>query len=260
MYSIDELQCKLNTQVFGKNLFIYESIDSTNACAKKLAGTGAPEGTVVIADYQSAGRGRLGRTWHGEAGKNLLFSIIIRPVIDISKVGLLPLFAAVGVALTIKGLTDLDCECKWPNDILLNERKCCGILMESAFQQNTLSHVIIGIGLNVNQKSFGEELDGKATSLRRECGKEFDRGDIFQSLMTSFESLYTEVKKGDFNKTLRLWKLHTSIFGKQISLTQAGKGINGRVIDLADNGGLIIETATGSQVFYAGDVTLSKHN
>jgi BirA family biotin operon repressor/biotin-[acetyl-CoA-carboxylase] ligase len=260
MYSIEELQYGLNTQIFGRKLFVYGSIDSTNACAKKLANAGTPEGTVVIADYQSAGRGRMGRTWQGEAGNSLLFSAIIRPTLDTNKIGLLPLFAAAGVALTIEAVTDMHCECKWPNDILLNGRKCGGILMESTFQQNTLNYVIIGIGLNVNQKSFGEELDSKATSLSRECGKEFDRRDFFQRLMASLESLYTDVKIGNFDTTLRLWKSHAVIFGKQISLTQAGKEIDGCAIALTDDGGLIVETAAGQQVFYAGDVTLTKHN
>ena len=260
MYSIEELQRSLNTQDFGRKLFVYDSIDSTNACAKELANKGIPEGAVIIADYQRAGRGRMGRKWDGEAGNSLLFSVIIRPIFDNNKIGLLPLFAAASVALVIEAITGLRCECKWPNDILLNGRKCCGILMESAFQHNLLNYVIIGIGLNVNQKIFDEKLAGKATSLSRECNKEFDRKDIFQRVMMSLESLYADVKTGDFNTTLRLWKSHAAIFGKQISLMQADKEINGCAIDLADDGGLLVETITGPEVFYAGDVTIIKHN
>ena len=126
MFSKEELHSGLSTRIFGKKIFTYDSIDSTNACAKTLASTGAEEGTVVIAEYQTAGRGRLGRTWQAESGSNLLFSVIIRPTLEINKIGLLPFFAAAGVALALETVTGTRCECKWPNDVLLHGKKCCG--------------------------------------------------------------------------------------------------------------------------------------
>ena len=245
MYSEEELQRDLTTKVFGRKIFTYDSIDSTNTCAKTLASNGAKEGAVVITDHQTAGRGRLGRTWFAEPGSSLLFSIIIRPTLTINNVGLLPFFAAVSIALAIEKVTNMQCECKWPNDILLNGRKCCGILMESAFQQNKLDYVIIGIGLNVNQNIFLSKLEGKATSLSNENGVEFDRRNIFCHIMSSLESLYTEVSRGDFKSVLMEWKARTAIFGKQITLTQAADVIDGTAIALADDGGLVVETAKG---------------
>lgn len=258
MYSEEELQRGLITQVFGHKLFIYDTIDSTNARAKILANKGAEEGTVVITEYQTEGRGRFGRTWFAESGSSLLFSVIIRPNFSTDKVGLLPFFAATGIALAVEKITGLQCECKWPNDVLLNRKKCCGILMESTSQQNKLDYVVIGIGLNVNQKNFFDDLEDKATSLSNECGKEFDRRDMFCQIMSSLESLYTDVSRGDFDAALSEWKARATIFGKQITLTQAAKVINGVVIAFTDDGGLVVETKTGTQVFHAGDVTIAK--
>ncbi len=256
MFTEEEFKRELTTQVFGSKLFVYNSIGSTNACAKILANDGTEEGTVVIADQQTAGRGRFGRTWFAEPGSSLLFSVIIRPAININKVGLLPFFAAVSIARSVETATGKCCECKWPNDILLNGKKFCGILMESAFQQNKLDHIIIGIGLNVNQKKFISDIENKATSLRIECDKEFERKNIFCHIMLSLESLYSDVSKGDFTTVLMEWKSRATIFGKRVSLTQAAEIINGVAISLADDGGLVIETETGKRVFHAGDVAL----
>jgi len=257
MYSKEELQNGLNTRIFGKKIFIYDSIDSTNACAKTLASTGAEEGTVVIAEYQTAGHGRLGRIWHSESGSNLLFSAIIRPTLEINKIGLLPFFAAAGIALALEAITSSRCECKWPNDVLLNGKKCCGILMESSFQHNVLDYAIIGIGVNVNQKLFSGDLKDRATSLSQEYGKEFDRRIIFQQIMKSLELLYTEVKIGKFEVTLHEWKARTKMFGKHVTLTQAGEPLCGCAMSLSSDGGLVLATPDGQRVCYAGDVTLT---
>jgi len=258
MYSEDELERGLTTQVFGRRLFIYDSIDSTNTCAKIFANKGAEEGTVVIADYQTAGRGRFGRTWLAESGSNLLFSIIIRPTYSTDKIGLLPFFVAVGIANAVETVTGMQCECKWPNDILINKKKCCGILMESTSQQNNFDYAIIGIGLNVNQKEFIGDLEGIATSLSSEGGREFDRRNVFSQIMSSLESYYTDVRKGDFNTALKEWKARATIFGKRITLTQAADVIDGIAINLAADGGLVVETETGQRVFHAGDVTIAQ--
>jgi BirA family biotin operon repressor/biotin-[acetyl-CoA-carboxylase] ligase len=255
MHSKEELQSGLNTRIFGQKLYVYNSIDSTNACAKLLASIKFEEGAVVIAEYQTAGRGRQGRTWQSESGSNLLFSIIVRPALNINTVALLPFFAAAGVALAIETLVDIRCECKWPNDILLNGKKCCGILMESAFQHDMLDYAVVGIGLNVNQKEFNGDLRKKATSLSIECEKEFDRKTVFQQVMRSLESLYTEVRSGNFDTTLREWKTRAAIFGKQITLTQAGEKVQGCATTLTADGGLVLTTADGQRVYYTGDIT-----
>jgi BirA family biotin operon repressor/biotin-[acetyl-CoA-carboxylase] ligase len=258
MYSKEELQKGLYTHIFGKKLFVYEIVSSTNTWAKKIAAIGAEEGTVVIADYQTEGRGRIGRTWISESGSNLLFSIIIRPRLDATKASLLTFFAAVGVSYAIEGSTNLHCECKWPNDVLINGQKCCGILLESAYKNNILDYTIIGIGLNVNQKDFGNDLNGKATSLYRECGKEFERKEIFHRVLVSLESIYPDVKKGYFDMTIREWNSRAKMLGKNITLTQNSEVVSGRAVGLDSDGGLIVETREGERVFHAGTVTILK--
>jgi BirA family transcriptional regulator, biotin operon repressor / biotin---[acetyl-CoA-carboxylase] ligase len=255
MYSKEELQNGLNTRIFGNKIFTYESIDSTNACAKTLAGNGMEEGAVVFAEYQTAGRGRLGRTWESESGSNLLFSTIIRPALDIHKVGLLPFFAAAGVALALETVSHERCECKWPNDVLLNGKKCCGILMESSFQHNVLEYAVIGIGINVNQKIFNAHFKDSTTSLCLEYEREFDRRVVFQQVMTSLELLYTEVRAGKFTMTLNQWKSRTTMFGKHVTVTQSSEPIHGKALALSADGGLVIATDNGQRIFYAGDVT-----
>jgi BirA family transcriptional regulator, biotin operon repressor / biotin---[acetyl-CoA-carboxylase] ligase len=254
MYSKEEFQRELTTKVFGRNIIVFDSLDSTNAYAKTLASKGAQEGTVIIADHQTAGRGRFGRIWLDESGSSLLFSLIIRPEFSRDKIGLLPFFAAVGVALAVEKVTGRRCECKWPNDLLFSGKKYCGILMESSFQQNNLDYVIIGIGLNVNQKKFFGDLEGRATSLGNECCMEFDRSNIFCQVMSSLESLYRKVSVGNFNHVLMEWKERAAIFGKRIALTQDAHVIDGIAITLSTDGGLVVETETGRCVFFAGDV------
>jgi len=258
MHSKEEFQLGLTTEVFGRSLLVFETIDSTNTYAKTLAGKGAEEGTVVLADSQTSGRGRFGRTWFAEPEDSLLFTIIIRPTFSTDKIGLLPFFAAAGIAIAVETATGLKCECKWPNDILVHEKKNCGILMESSFQNNRLEYAIIGIGLNVNQLNFSGNLQDRATSLRKECGIEFDRRKIFCQIMSSMESLYTDVSRGNFDTVLMEWKARAAIFGKQIRLAQTANVIEGIAVALADDGGLIVKTGSGRRVFHAGDVTMEQ--
>jgi BirA family biotin operon repressor/biotin-[acetyl-CoA-carboxylase] ligase len=258
MYLKEEFQQGLRTKVFGRALLVFETIESTNMYAKTLASKGAEEGTVVIADHQTSGRGRFGRIWLAEPGSSLLFSVIIRPTFNADKVGLLPFFAAAGIALAVETTTGMQCECKWPNDILFHDKKNCGILLESTFQHNKLDYAIIGIGLNVNQMNFSGDLAGTATSLRKECGREFDRRNVFRQIMSSLESLYTDVSRGIFDTVLTEWKARAALIGKRIKLTQTANIIEGVAIALADDGGLIVETGSGQRVFHAGDVTIVK--
>jgi BirA family biotin operon repressor/biotin-[acetyl-CoA-carboxylase] ligase len=257
MFSKEELLSGLDTQVFGQKIYTYNSIDSTNSCAKVIANNGAKEGAIVIAEYQTEGRGRQGRTWQSEPGLNLLFSLVIRPSLEINSVGLLPFFAAAGVAIAVEGYLGIRCECKWPNDVLLNGKKFCGILMESSFQNNMLDYAVIGIGLNVNQKKFGPDIGKKATSLGVELKRDLDRKTIFQLVIRSLESIYADVRSGKFENVLKEWKARASIFGREIVLIQAGNKIEGKAVSLMEDGGLVILTSEGNKVFYSGDIDVT---
>ncbi|HEX9615756.1 MAG TPA: biotin--[acetyl-CoA-carboxylase] ligase, partial [Bacteroidota bacterium] len=163
MLSKETLLSSLSTSLFGRKLFVFESIDSTNTCARTLAEAGMEEGAVVLAEYQTSGRGRHGRTWNAEPGENLLFSVLLRPAIPRTSAGFLTFFAAVSVAQALEEVSESRIECKWPNDLLLNGKKVSGILLENTFEKDRVDYSVIGIGINVNQSSFPNHLIPTAT-------------------------------------------------------------------------------------------------
>lgn len=250
----------LRTNVIGKKLFVFESIDSTNACARTLAETGTPEGTVVVADFQSNGRGRLGRSWKSEPGANLLFSIVLRPTIQKEQAAILTFFSAVFIAQALEQTTGQSVECKWPNDILLRGKKCCGILLENSFSQDRLDFSVIGVGINVNQSSFPGDLEKKATSLTREVGHTVDRTKLLQQLFREADMLLPVLKAGDLSTIMARWNSRCSMFGKSVLIEHGKEKISGTALRLDDDGGLVVQTASGLSTFYAADVTIVEEN
>ena len=192
MFSERELRRGLKTKAFGKKIYTFQTIDSTNNCARAIANVGGPEGIVVIAEEQTAGKGRLGRRWLANPNENLTFSLVLRPSVTAEAMNQMPLFVGVALAEAIEKATGIRAECKWPNDILLNRKKVAGILVESSLAHNLVEYVVVGIGVNVNQTEFPPDLAGKATSLRLETRREFDRGALFKDILTALEALYTQ--------------------------------------------------------------------
>ncbi len=246
----------LKTSVVGKKLFVFESIDSTNACAKTLAETGTPEGTVVVAEHQSAGRGRQGRTWSSEPGRNLLLSIVLRPNLPKDGCGFLTFFSAVFIARALERATGRPVECKWPNDLLIGGKKCCGILLENSFSQDVLDYSVIGIGINVNQTTFEGDLADRATSLSREYHTEFDRTKLLQTLLQEADTLLSTLKKGDTGNIMSEWNNRCTMFGKSVTISHGEDTTTGVAVSLNADGGLIIQTPSGESTFYAGDVSV----
>ena len=259
MLSKEELQQGLSTRIVGRKLFVFESIDSTNACAKTLADAGTEEGGVVVADFQTAGQGRLGRSWQSEPGANLLFSCILRPTLPQEQAGLLTFYASVAAARALEAVTGKAIECKWPNDVLLNGKKCCGILLENSFIGGMLSFSILGIGVNINQHHFPAELEKRATSLRRVLGMEFNRKHILHAILGELDALLPDVKQGAFEHILSEWNTRCRMFGKSITITNHDSTFSGTALRLHTDGGLVVDTAEGRRIVYAGDVTVSSH-
>lgn len=257
MYSKEDLQRGLKTRVVGSRLFVFDSIDSTSVCARTLAEAGTGDGAVVFADHQTSGRGRLGRLWVSDPGTNLLFSVLLRPPLRRDQSAFLTFYAAASVAKALETVTGRSTECKWPNDVLLNGKKCCGILLENSFAQDRLDFSIIGIGLNVNQREFDDELSLRATSLVRELNVEFDRKQLLQRILEEMDQFYPEVKEGHFNRVMKFWNDRCSMFGKNVKISQSGKQISGTAVGLSADGGLVLKTTHGETTFYAGDVTVS---
>jgi BirA family biotin operon repressor/biotin-[acetyl-CoA-carboxylase] ligase len=236
-------------------------VTSTNDEARRLAEAGAPEGTIVWADYQTRGRGRLGRTWISEPGENLLASVILRPSLEPDQLGLITMLGAVAVADAIQQAAGLDACVLWPNDVLIRGRKVSGMLLESAQDARRGSvprFVILGIGINVNQRAFPADLHRPATSLMAETGCEISRQMVLDGLTESLVPLYDSIEKdsGEYVHaayTDRLKGLGTSM---RLKIHGSAKEAVGRFVGVTRFGGLELELSGGRhQVFHAGEVT-----
>jgi BirA family biotin operon repressor/biotin-[acetyl-CoA-carboxylase] ligase len=256
MLSEQFLRKGLKTRVFGNKIYSFDSIDSTNNCAKAVAGCGASEGTVVIAEQQTAGKGRLGRLWEANPNENLMFSVVLRPKTAADALNLLPLYVAVAVSRAIERVTGLKVECKWPNDILYNGKKLAGILIEGSVKQNMVDYVVIGVGINVNQEKFDGELSSKASSLRLESEKEVDRVSLFREILKGLEDDYKGFQNSGFQSVVPQWISRSTMINRPISVSQQGNIISGVVKGLSADGGLVLQTNGTEQTVFAGDVTV----
>ena len=256
MIAAEEIQKDLNCRRFGKKIFSFQSIDSTNNRARVLAVGGEREGTLVVAEEQTAGRGRQGRTWVASAGENLMFSLILRPGIPPDKLNILPLGIAVAVAHGVQRFTSLPVYCKWPNDLLLHGRKFAGILMESALNTRGFEYVIVGIGVNVNQETFPDPLQQRATSLALHAGHHLDRIGLLRAILESLEKEYDSYDSGGIENILPSWLALAPIIGKRITAEMQGVTVSGTVSGISSGGGLQLHTDAGDLTLLAGDVTI----
>ncbi|HEY5038152.1 MAG TPA: biotin--[acetyl-CoA-carboxylase] ligase, partial [bacterium] len=212
----------LKTHVFGRNLLCLEKTLSTNDVALELAKDGAPEGTVVTTEVQTKGRGRQGRRWVSMEGKTLVFSVILRPRLEVEELSEITLSAAVAVAQTLEDYR-LKPKIKWPNDLLLSGKKVCGILTEMGPKKDKMISVILGIGINLGQSAmdFPPELRKIATSFYRSSGRKVDRTRFFQKLLLRLEENYKRVMERGFRKVILEWTKRSVTLGCQVKVTQA---------------------------------------
>lgn len=246
----------LHSKNLGHKIYFFESLDSTNSCAKTLATCDIPEGAVVYSEFQTAGRGRLGRTWTAAPGENLLFTVILRPELDPERANLLTLVAAASVAEAVEAATNLPVEVKWPNDLLTNGKKFCGILSEASFKKDKCEYILLGLGINVNQTSFQQNLDQRATSLKRELGRKLDRAKLFQEIILRLEKNYQKAKEGTMDRPMHEWKKRCRMFNREIKVDQHGKVIEGVALRLSPDGGLVLGLEGKEITVLAGDVTV----
>ena len=251
----------LATQSFGKPFHFFSTIDSTNTYAVRLARGGASEGTVVIADEQRGGKGRLGRSWVSPPGVNLYLSLILRPAVSTILIPQINLLAAVAVADTIIEVCGLSPSIKWPNDVLIDEKKVCGILAEMQTEAGIVQSVVLGIGVNINASlsAFPPELLDKASSLFLVGGKTVDRAVFTASLLTHLEKLYILWLEERFPALRSAWERHAAgLLGKQIIVAAPEGTIAGTVLGLDDDGALLLRDQDRGAVrrILAGDVTV----
>ena len=262
-----EIKRDLRTKILGQKIYHFKEIGSTTNFAIELARQGTEEGTIVVAEIQTKGKGRLGREWSSPFG-GLWLSIILRPDILPTQAPRMTVIAALAVAETIRKLYSLDAFIKWPNDVLIRSpftvhrsplKKVCGILTEMGAEQDTVNYVVIGIGtnLNIGIKKFPIEFRKDVTSLEKELGHKIDRVGFTKRMLEEIENFYLLFKKRGFTPILKEWKNLSATLGKRVKAVSGRKIIEGKAVDIDSYGALIIRTKEGKKErILAGDVTL----
>jgi len=257
--NLDEyiIRNKLNTELIGrKKLIVLEETVSTNIDAFRLALQGAEEGTVIIAENQTGGKGRLGRTWASVPGRGLYFSIVLRPQIAPSKASGITVAASVALSDTLDQFNVKDHEIKWPNDILINGRKISGILTEMKGDADKIDFIITGIGVNLNTRpeDYPSDIKKIAASAADFRGDIIDRLAFLQSMLSNFEKYYLAFINSGFPEILEKWKKKTSITGKVIKVSLIDEIFTGTVKGINAEGFLIVETRKGERLINSGDI------
>jgi len=252
----EEVSPYLTTNFIGKNYIHKLVIDSTNNFAKEMASK-VPDGTVIIAEEQIAGRGRLGRSWISQKGCGIWMSIILKPNIQPQEALNLTQVAAISVVKAIEEVFHVESKIKWPNDIILNNKKVCGILTEMSSEIDKINYVIIGIGVNVNCDNFPEELKGKATSLYLETNSKVDRKKLTASILNNLEFYYNAYLQKGFEYIRPICIEKSITIGRQIKVIANEGEIEGKAVNIDNNGSLVVETKEGKRLsIMSGDVSV----
>lgn len=255
LLSVEAIQKGLKTKCLGQHLVYLEKTGSTNTVAKKLAADGAPEGTVVVAEEQTGGHGRLVRSFLSPFARGLWFSLILRPDFPPMEVSKMTLLAAVALckAMRAQGLTD--CGIKWPNDILVHGKKISGILTELNASVEKINYIIMGIGINtgLTEKDLTGDLQQTATSFLLE-GIQVDRAALLQGALKELEKGYDTAKKKGFAPILKEWKNLSCMLGADVTVTAINRSFTGQAVDLDDDGNLLVQTKDGLEKVLAGDI------
>lgn len=263
LLSPEEIRIGLDTTRIGKKIITFDSVSSTNDVAKKLAAEGAEEGTIILAEQQLVGRGRMARNWSSLPGLGIWMSVILKPNIIPPRALQLIFVNAVAVCRAIRNYTGLDVTLKWPNDILFQSKKICGILTELSAEIDQINYIIAGIGINVNQeqKDFPWELQDTAISLKGAGNKNIRRIDLLKEIIKELDCKYDIYLKEGFPLILKEWKILNSTLGQEVNITGRNEKYSGTALDLDEDGCLVVKTEDGDvRRVIVGDVTLRKDN
>ena len=256
IYNETTIADQIHTKWAGKTVHFARKTDSTNLWIKRLAKEGAPEGTLALAEFQSAGRGRLGRSWEVPEGTSVMMSILLRPKFEPQYAPMLTLVMGMAVAKAVKKF-GFDVSIKWPNDVVVSHKKICGILTEMGVRDGKIDYAVIGVGINVNIREFPEEMADKATSLYLESGKEFDRSQIPGLVMEAFEEYYEKFAatcdlsglKEEYESILANYNQPVRVLAKE--------PYEGVARGITDGGELLVEKTDGTIVAVsAGEVSV----
>ena len=256
IYNETTIADQIHTKWAGKTVHFARETDSTNLWIKRLAKEGASEGTLALAEFQSAGRGRLGRSWEVPEGTSVMMSILLRPKFEPQYAPTLTLVMGMAVAKAVKSL-GFDVSIKWPNDVVVSHKKICGILTEMGVRDGKIDYAVIGVGINVNIKEFPEEMADKATSLYLESGREFDRSQIPGLVMEAFEEYYEKFAETcDLSGLKEEYESILANYNQPVRVL-AKEPYEGVARGITDGGELLVEKTDGTIVAVsAGEVSV----
>ena len=253
----NELLSRRKTKWIGKDTLCYETIDSTNAQAKRLAEAGYGDGTLIVADHQEAGRGRRGRSWETPAGTNIAMSLLLKPEINPNNASMITLVAALAVSKAITQITGEPAPIKWPNDIVMNGKKVCGILTEMSAQFDYVNHIVVGIGINVNIESFPEEIAETATSLRIETGKQISRAELIEAVWEQFETVYeVYLQTQDLRNLVKEYHARLINMHRNVKVLDPKEPFEGRAMGITPRGELMVDTWESRKLVSSGEVSV----
>jgi BirA family biotin operon repressor/biotin-[acetyl-CoA-carboxylase] ligase len=252
-----EIKSLLHTEWAGQELFCFDTIDSTNTKAKELAEQGYPSGTLVVADQQVAGRGRRGRNWESPSGCGIFMTLMLKPDINPNNASMLTLVAALATAKAIADVTGADARIKWPNDIVINGRKICGILTEMSAQFDYINHIVIGIGINVHNEQFPEEIRETAGSLLLACGRRFHRAELIARFLERFEEDYAVfLRTEDLEGLMKEYNALLVNAQQQVRVLDPKEPFEGKAIGITKKGELIVDTWESRKLVSSGEVSV----
>jgi BirA family biotin operon repressor/biotin-[acetyl-CoA-carboxylase] ligase len=245
-----EIADSLNTKFIARSLCCMTETDSTNEEAKRHCDL--PDGTLFVAESQSSGRGRRGRSWESFPGSGICMSLLLKPDISPQEVSRITLIAGIAVCRAIGNGALI----KWPNDIVIGSRKVCGILTEMSAEIEKVHYVVCGMGINVNTPSFPKELEDKATSLFIETGKSFQRPELTAAIANEFEPLYEQFLKSGFAPLLDEYKRSCLTLGMEVRVIYKNEELSGKAVDISEDGSLIVDTGSEKITVSSGEVSV----
>ncbi len=255
--SESELSSIRNTEWAGCEIFYRKTVDSTNILAKQLAEEDYPNGTLVVADEQLAGRGRRGRTWQSQAGMSVYMTLVLKPDINPNNASMITLVSAMAVAKAIRSVTGERALIKWPNDIVMNGKKVCGILTEMSAQFDYVNHIVVGIGINVHNASFPEEIAGVASSLFLETGRHLKRAELIEAVLEAFEEYYAVyLETQDLSGLVKEYNENLVNVNQSVRVLDPKEPFEGKAMGITARGELIVDTWESRKLVSSGEVSV----
>lgn len=252
-----ELESIHATEWAGCEIYYFGSIDSTNTKAKELAEEGHPSGTLVVADRQTAGKGRRGRSWESPSGIGIFMTLMLKPEINPNHASMLTLVAAMATTRAIRRVTGVPAMIKWPNDIVMNGKKVCGILTEMSAQFDYINHIVIGIGINVHNEDFPEEIAQTASSIYLESGQHIHRASLIEAFLEEFEDVYVEyLKTEDMEGLMKEYDAMLVNRGRQVRVLDPKEPFEGKAMGITKKGELIVDTWESRKLVSSGEVSV----